>query len=176
MLPERGEKSSRSNLGNRMRSNHTPSARTALGAVLTALAWGVFAPAMLQASCGDYVTSTAEHSSSQHTTVQSGSHQTHNSPVAPSETPSCPCRLPVPGNRQPLPCQGPACSAPTAPVSTTAPAPVQHPDNWLVPARHFRLIPSIPVASLLDFGRIRITHMPSGVFRPPRFSLLHSGA
>jgi len=152
-----------------------PLARVGSGTVLAVLAWGLFAPASARASCGDYVTMQPRHSSTQQTSPQHRPppHLTppQGEPDAPpvaNVVPPCPCREPAPSDGLPLPCPGPGCSAPTAPDSTTAPAPVQHPDDWAVPAGAVCFAPSTPVDSFADLGRGHPVRQPSAIYHPPR--------
>jgi hypothetical protein len=148
--------------------------RIGTGALLGALAWALFAPAPVRASCGDYVTMRPQHSSTQQAPSQ------HPSPPAASQTepdwppishavlPCPPCRESAPPDGLPLPCRGPGCSAPTTPDSSTALAPVPHPDDWSVPARAICFAPPVPVDSFADTGCGHLVRQPSAVYHPPR--------
>jgi hypothetical protein len=155
--------------------NWSSRARVGVGALCGALAWGLFAPAPARASCGDYVTMSPQHGSSQTTpSGETSSPQHHSSqqtkPDSPPVPPCPPCQPGGPTDGLPLPCPGPGCSAPSPPESATAPAPVLHPDDWAVSLGTFRLIPSTPVDSLTDPGPGHVARQPSGIFRPPRFA------
>jgi hypothetical protein len=128
------------------------------GAVIAALAWGIFFAGPARAGCGDYVTVQGQSTDDMPTQ--------HSFPPRSYEPSPCPCQSPNPAEF-PQPCPG--CSAPVAPESAAAPVPVHQRDDSAMCVAAGHTTPPVSPAALPDFDRGRVMRPISGIYRPPRF-------